>query len=82
LQEAAVDLIDQLQVPGQQRTKQRQAPFLQGFGQQGVVGVGKRFGGDAPGRIPIQVCEQMKKISSVNDIEFRSGLVNFSLEIC
>ena len=41
LQEAAVDLKDQLQMARQQAGEQGQAPFLQGFRQQSVVGVGQ-----------------------------------------
>ena len=39
LQKAGIDLIDQLEMPGQQGTEQVKAPALQSFGQQGVVGV-------------------------------------------
>ena len=40
LQEAAVDLVDELEMAGQQVSEHRQIPFLQGFWQQSVVGVG------------------------------------------
>ena len=39
LQEAAVDLVDELEMAGQQASEHVQIPFLQGFRQQGVVGV-------------------------------------------
>ena len=52
-QEAGVDLIDDLQLAGQQLLEQPQTPALQSFRQQGVVGVADRGGGDTPGRIPV-----------------------------
>ena len=55
LQETAVDFVDQLQVPRQQRAEQVQAPLLQGLRQQGVIGVGERAAGDVPGFGPIEM---------------------------
>ena len=55
LQEAAVDLVDQLQMARQQVAEQVQIPLLQGLRQQGVVGVGDRPGGDVPGFVPIHM---------------------------
>ena len=55
LQEAAVDLVDQLEVPWQQAAEQVQVPLLQRLRQKCVVGVGHRAGGDVPGPLPLQV---------------------------
>ena len=42
VEEAAVDLVDDLEVPRQQAAEQRQRPGLERLGQQRVVGVGER----------------------------------------
>ena len=52
VQEAPVDLVDDLQVPRQHVPEQRDGPALQGLAQDGVVGVGEAARGDAPGRLP------------------------------
>ncbi len=52
LQEAAVDLVDDLDVARQHSGEQGQRPLFQGLGQQGVVGVGERLFGDLPGLLP------------------------------
>ena len=52
LQEAGVDLVDDLHVPRQQPLEQRHRPALQRFRQQRVVGVGDRVRGDLPRRPP------------------------------
>ena len=52
VQEAAVDLVDDLQVARQQAPEQRQPPGLQRLGQQRVVGVGEGAPGDVPGLRP------------------------------
>ena len=55
LQKTGIELEDDLQVAGQQPPEQVEPPALQGLGQQGVVGVGQRSGGDPPGLVPIQL---------------------------
>ena len=49
LQVAAVDLIDNFQVTGQQMSKQVDGPTLQSFRKDGVVGVGTGVHTDVPG---------------------------------
>lgn len=44
-----VDLVDDLQVSGQQRLQQLHRPTLQGLGEDGVVGVGEGAPGEIPG---------------------------------
>lgn len=44
-----VDLVDDLQVSGQERLQQVHGPAFQSFGQDGVVGVGKGAPGEVPG---------------------------------
>lgn len=44
-----VDLVDDLQVSGQQGLQQLHRPALQSLGQDGVVGVGEGASGEIPG---------------------------------
>ena len=52
-QEAGVDLVDDRELARQQLAEELQAPGLEGLGQQGVVRVADRRGGDAPGGVPV-----------------------------
>ena len=52
-QETGVDLVDDLELAGQQLAEELQAPGLEGLGEEGVVGVADRRGGDAPGGVPV-----------------------------
>jgi hypothetical protein len=54
VQETAVDLIDDLQVPRQQLAEHGQRPGFQGLRQQGVIGVADGLHRDGPGRIPVE----------------------------
>lgn len=49
IQVSLVDLIDDLQVPGEQLLHQVHGPALQGLGKHRVVGVGEGPSGDVPG---------------------------------
>ena len=49
---SAVDLIDDLHMARQQPLHQRDRPALQRLGQQRVIGIGDRVGGDAPRLVP------------------------------
>ncbi len=55
LQEAGIDLVDDLQQPGQQAFEELHRPAFQRLRQQGVVGVGHGAPGDLPGLVPLQV---------------------------
>ena len=55
LQEAAVDFVNQLEVSGQQASKQVEVPFLECLGKQGVVGVSHGTAGDIPSLVPFHV---------------------------
>ena len=55
LEEAPVDLVDQLEMAGQQAAEQVEIPLLQSFREQGVVGVSHGSGGDVPGPVPLQM---------------------------
>ena len=54
VEEAAVDLVDDFQVPRQEPLEHVQRPGFQRLGQQGVVGVGQRCHGNLPGLIPAE----------------------------
>ncbi len=53
-QQAAVDGIDDLHVPGQQSLEQRHRPAFQRFGQQRMVGIAEGAPGDVPSLAEIQ----------------------------
>ena len=53
-QQAAVDCIDDLHVPGQQPLEQRHRPAFQRFGQQGVVGIAECAPGNVPRLVEIE----------------------------
>ena len=55
VQEPAVDLVDDLQVPREQGLEQLDRPLLQGLGQQRVVGVGERADGQVPRLVPAEL---------------------------
>ena len=55
LEEAGVDLVDDLQMARQHLLHQAHRPALQGLRQQGMVGVAEGAGGDVPGLLPRQI---------------------------
>jgi len=52
VEEAAIDLEDNLQVTRQQHLEPRKRPLFESFGQQGVIGVGQCPLRDVPGLVP------------------------------
>ena len=52
VQEAAVDLVDDLEMPGEDQFKEPHRPLFQRFGQQRVIGIGQRPRGQLPGLVP------------------------------
>ena len=55
VEEAAVDLVDDLQVARQEPAEQLDRPLLQRLGQQRVVRVGEGVPRDVPGLVPVQL---------------------------
>ena len=55
VEEPAVDLVDDLEMAGEEPLEHGQRPGLQRLGQQGVVGVGEGLDGDVPGLVPGEV---------------------------
>ena len=57
LQVACVDLVDDLEVSGEDPLNHGDWPSLQSLRQEGVVGVGKGPLADSPGRLPAQILQ-------------------------
>ena len=55
IEQAAVDLVDDLEVARQQHLEPRERPLLQRLGQQRVVGVGERPLREVPGLVPAEL---------------------------
>ena len=54
IQESPVDLVDDLQLPGEEGFEQFDRPLLQGLRQERVVRVGQRANGDVPRLVPTE----------------------------
>lgn len=54
LQEGHVDLVDDLEVTGQQVLHQRDRPLLQCLGEDGVVCIAEGVGDETPGLVPVE----------------------------
>src|SRR5437899_1293704 len=67
IEQAAVDLVDDLQVTGQQPLEPSDRPAFQSFGQQGVVRVGQRSLREVPGLVPVEVCFVEQKAHQLGD---------------
>ena len=81
VEEAAVDLQDDLQVPRQQVGEQVHRPLLQGLGQQGVVGVVEGGAGDRPGPLPVVVVEVDEQPHQLGHGDGRVGVVELHREV-
>ena len=84
-QEARVDLVDDLQLAGQQLLEQLHAPGFEGFRQQGVVGVADAGRGDRPGGIPIDTMHIHQQPHQLGHGDGRMGVVElhrkFAVEV-
>jgi hypothetical protein len=80
-QEAGIDLVDDLQLARQQLLEQLQPPGLQGLGQQGVVGVADRGGGDAPGGVPVDAVDIDQQPHQLRHGDRRVGVVELHREL-
>ncbi|SHW51777.1 Uncharacterised protein [Mycobacteroides abscessus subsp. abscessus] len=81
VEEAPVDLVDDLQVPGQGLGEQSQRPGLQRLGQQGVVGVAERGDGDLPGLVPAQSALVDQQPHQLRDTDGRMSVVELQSEL-
>ena len=75
IEQAAVDLVDDLQVTGQQHLEPGDRPFFQGLGQQGVVRVGKSPLGQRPCLVPAKVRFVQENSHQLGDGHRRVGVV-------
>ena len=55
VQESPVDLVDDLQLPGEEGLEELDRPLLEGFRQQRVVGVRQRANREVPGLVPAEL---------------------------
>ena len=72
---ACVDLVDDLQVSGQDSLKHGHRPSLQSLREQRVVGVGKRLGADAPCSIPAQILCVHQNVHELRDGQSWVGVI-------
>ena len=75
VEEVLVDLENDLQMTRQDLAEQADAPFLQRFGQKGVVGVGERACDDRPCLVPGEVVFVDKKALQFGNAHRRVGVV-------
>ena len=80
VEEAAVDLVDDFQVPRQELGKHGQRPRLQCLGQQRVVGIGHRRDRDPPGGVPIQAAVVDQQAHQLSDGDGRVGVVELDCD--
>ena len=74
-QKMAVDLADDFQMTWQQGFEHAHWPGLQCLRHQGVVGIGQRLLGDAPGNIPLQLMLVQQQAHQFGRSERRMGVV-------
>lgn len=75
LEEEEVDVVDDLQVSGQQVLDQTDGPLLEGLGQDGVVGVAKRGRDEVPRLIPLELLEVDKDALELDNGQRRVRVV-------
>ncbi len=74
-EQAAVDFEDELQVTGQDFLEEGDAPFLERFGEQRVVGVGEGPGDNVPGCLPRHAVFVMENAEEFDDGDGGVGVV-------
>ena len=80
VEEAAVDLVDDLEVTRQRLGEHRQRPRLQRLGQQGVVGVAERGHRDVPRLVPVELTLVDQQPHQLGDTDRRVGVVELQRE--
>ena len=81
VQEPAVDLVDDLQVPREQRLEQLDRPLLQGLGQQRVVGVRQGADGQVPRLVPAELGLVEQDAHQLGDGHRRVGVVELDRDL-
>ena len=69
LEMPGVDLVDDLKVAGKNTLQHVDGPAFQGLREEGVVGVGKGPGDDAPGFLPGQLLQVHENVHELGDAE-------------
>ena len=75
VEQAAVDLEDDLEMARQQHLEPRQRPLLQRLGQERVIRVGERPSGEIPGLVPAEVRLVEQDSHELGDGQRRVGVV-------
>jgi hypothetical protein len=81
VEEAAVHLVDDLEVPGQSDFEQSDRPGLQRLGQQGMIGVGERPDGQVPCFVPAQVGLIPQDAHQLGDGQRRMSVVELDRDL-
>ena len=81
VEEAAVHLVDDLEVPGQADLEEGDRPGLQGLGQQRVIGVGERPDGQVPRLVPAEPGLVQQDAHQLGDGQRRVGVVELDRDL-
>ena len=81
VQESAVHLVDDLEMPGQNDFEETDRPGLQRFGQKCVVGIGQRPDSQVPGFVPSQSSLIEQDVHQLGDRERRVGVVELDRDL-
>ena len=81
VEQAPVDLQDDLEMPRQQQLEPRQWPLLQRLGQERVIRVGEGPSGEIPGLVPAEVRLVEQDSQELGDGERRVGVVELDRDL-
>ena len=75
LEEEQVDVVDKLEVAGQEMLEQGDGPLLESLGKDGVVGVTESAGDDVPSLLPVKALEINEDTLELDNSQSRVGVV-------
>ena len=75
LEEEQVDVVDELEVAGQEMLEQGDGPFLESLGKDGVVGITESAGDNVPCLLPVKALEIHKDTLELDNSQSRVGVV-------
>ena len=78
VQEPAIDLVNDLQMAGQQATKNFDWPFLQGFGQQGMISIGNCLARYLPRGVPAKLVFIYQQTHQLGDGDSRVRVIQLN----
>src|SRR5215472_9507390 len=78
IEKPAINLVNDLQLPGQKGFKPRNRPLLERFRQESVVGVGQGFSCKIPGLIPAEVRVVQQNTHQFSDRHRRMGIIELN----